>query len=67
MIASRKIDFVGINGENSGDRELELQKFLNLISAGADVVTTGNHVWDESRPRVHKKKRLLRPLIVKGF
>ena len=71
LIANQKIDFVVINGENSGDRGVGITEeiFKNLISAGADVVTTGNHVWDESGTTefIAKEKRLLRPLnLIKG-
>ena len=58
-------DFVIVNGENAaggfGITEAILQ---GLLDAGADVVTTGNHVWDQREALVFisRQKRLLRPL-----
>ena len=48
IITTYKIDFVIINGENAADngKGLTKENFNELINAGADVVTTGNHVWD---------------------
>ena len=49
IIKKKKIDFVIVNGENSGDMGVGITKkyFNEFLAAGADVVTTGNHVWDE--------------------
>ena len=35
-----------------------------MLSCGVDVITTGNHVWDqrETLEFIKKQKRLLRPL-----
>ncbi len=48
LIADYSIDFVILNGENAaggfGITEDIFQGFLNV---GVDVVTTGNHVWDQ--------------------
>jgi metallophosphoesterase (TIGR00282 family) len=44
----RKIDFVVINGENAaGGAGLTADIARELKEAGADVVTNGNHVWDQ--------------------
>ena len=41
-----QLDAIVINGENSaGFRGITHRIFQELIRAGADVVTTGNHVW----------------------
>nr|WP_269466593.1 TIGR00282 family metallophosphoesterase [Dehalococcoides mccartyi] len=41
-----KIDFTVINGENTaGGIGITPATAQDLISAGADVITTGNHVW----------------------
>tara|TARA_B100001121_G_C18646657_1_gene602017 strand:- start:576 stop:1385 length:810 start_codon:yes stop_codon:yes gene_type:complete len=66
-----KIDFVIINGENSADTGAGITKkiFDELISAGADVITTGNHVWDEKETYdfIKNENRLLRPEnLIKG-
>lgn len=58
-------DFVIINGENSaGGFGITEQIFLDLRDAGADVVTTGNHVWDQRETLVfiERHDRLLRPV-----
>jgi len=65
IIKKNKIDFVVLNGENSGDNGVGITKkiFDGLIQAGADVITTGNHVWDEREAMefITSEKRLLRP------
>ena len=53
------------NGENAADTGFGLTEkdFQQIINAGADVVTTGNHVWDEKETMnfISSEKRLLRP------
>lgn len=45
----KNIDMVVVNGENSAHgKGLTPQIFDELIKGGADVVTTGNHIWDNS-------------------
>lgn len=42
-----KIDFVIVNGENSaGGFGITQKTYKELMEAGADLITTGNHVWD---------------------
>jgi hypothetical protein len=44
----RKIDFIVINGENAaGGAGLTADIARELKDVGADVVTNGNHVWDQ--------------------
>ena len=44
---AKKIDMVIVNGENAAHgRGLTPQIFDELIRGGADVVTSGNHIWD---------------------
>ncbi len=60
-----KIDFVIANGENAaGGFGINEKTALELFSAGVDVITTGNHVWDkkEAVPYIAKENRILRPL-----
>jgi len=60
-----KCDFVVVNGENAaGGYGITEAIFQQLIDAGADVVTTGNHVWDQRDTLVYIERcdRLLRPL-----
>lgn len=57
-------DFVIVNGENAaGGFGITEQIFQELRDAGADVVTTGNHVWDQREALVFitRQDRLLRP------
>jgi len=65
IIKKKKIDFVILNGENSGDQGVGITKkiFYELLEVGADVITTGNHVWDEKEAIefISTEKRLLRP------
>jgi len=58
-------DFVVVNGENSaGGFGISEAIFTELLDAGADVVTTGNHVWDQREALVfiERHDRLLRPI-----
>ena len=65
IIKKKEIDFAIVNGENAGDMGVGITKkfFDEFIKAGADVVTTGNHVWDEKEAIefITLEKRLLRP------
>ena len=58
-----KIDFVIANGENAAIDGVGITEnnVKELISSGVDVVTTGNHVWDqkETFEFIKKEKRLL--------
>jgi 2',3'-cyclic-nucleotide 2'-phosphodiesterase len=71
LIIKKKIDFVIVNGENAADSGLGITKnnFDEFIKAGADVITTGNHVWDQAETMefITLEKRLLRPQnLIKG-
>lgn len=60
-----QIDFTILNGENSaGGFGITEKIFHELRDAGADVITTGNHVWDqrETLDFISREDRLLRPL-----
>jgi metallophosphoesterase (TIGR00282 family) len=57
-------DFVIVNGENAaGGFGITEAICHELIDAGADVITTGNHVWDQREALVfiERQPRLLRP------
>jgi hypothetical protein len=57
--------FVVVNGENAaGGFGISEQILLELLDAGTDVVTTGNHVWDQREALVfiERHDRLLRPI-----
>lgn len=58
-------EFVVVNGENAaGGFGITEQVYLELRDAGADVVTTGNHVWDQREALVfiERHDRMLRPV-----
>ena len=64
-IDSKKIDFVIVNGENAASQGVGLTKEIcnDFFNCGVDVITTGNHVWDQKEimDYIDKEKRLLRP------
>ena len=66
IISENKIDFVIVNGENAHETGVGISENITneLISCGVDVITTGNHVWDqkETLDYIKHEKRLLRPL-----
>ena len=66
IIKSKKINFVVANGENAAKEGVGITENIvtELLSCGIDVITTGNHVWDqkETFEFINKQKRLLRPL-----
>lgn len=58
------LDFVVVNGENAAGGFGITEKICDeLYEAGADVVTTGNHVWDQKETVgfIGNDGRLLRP------
>lgn len=58
-------DFVVVNGENAaGGFGITETIYQDLRDAGADVITTGNHVWDQRDALIFitRRNRLLRPL-----
>lgn len=64
LISDFDIDFTIINGENAaGGFGITEQIHLDTLDAGADVVTTGNHVWDQREALVFadRQDRFLRP------
>jgi len=71
IIKRKKIDFVILNGENAADPGVGITKknVEELLKSGADVITTGNHVWDqkETMEFITSEERLLRPQnLIKG-
>ena len=65
LIKKKNLDFVILNGENAADPGVGIteENFKEFISLGADVVTTGNHVWDQKEviKFMSNENRLLRP------
>ncbi|GAA5495462.1 2',3'-cyclic-nucleotide 2'-phosphodiesterase [Rubritalea halochordaticola] len=63
------IDFCIVNGENSaGGRGINQKIATELFKAGADVITTGDHVWDqrELADYIKDQPNLLRPINYPG-
>jgi len=64
-IESKKIDFVIVNGENAASQGVGLTREIcnDFFNCGVDVITTGNHVWDQKEimEYIDNEKRLLRP------
>lgn len=62
---SEAIDFCIVNGENSaGGKGITPKIAIDLLRAGAAVLTTGDHVWDQQEivDYFPTEPRLLRPL-----
>ena len=65
QIESKNINFVVVNGENAADAGVGITEEIckDFFNCGVDVITTGNHVWDQKETMAHieKERRLLRP------
>ena len=60
-----KLDFVVVNGENAaGGFGITEAIYEELLDAGADVITLGNHAWDQREALVfiERAPHLIRPL-----
>ncbi len=58
------VDFTIVNGENAaGGRGISGRQCIELLKAGATVITTGDHVWDQKDlpAYIDSEPRLLRP------
>ena len=76
-IDKNKIDFVIVNGENAAVQGVGLTKEIckDFFNCGVDVITTGNHVWDQkeimefidTEERLLRPKNLFEPAPGKGF
>jgi metallophosphoesterase (TIGR00282 family) len=65
LIRDWKLDLVVINGENAaGGFGITETIYNDLIDAGADAVTLGNHAWNQKEALVfiERAPRLIRPL-----
>jgi len=65
LIADWKLDLVVVNGENAaGGFGITEAIYNELIDAGADAITLGNHAWDQREALVfiERAPRLIRPL-----
>jgi len=65
QIKINDIDFVIVNAENADDTGVGLTKEIceDFYRCGVNVITTGNHVWDQKNIMnfIDKENRLLRP------
>ena len=71
LIKKEKLDLVIVNGENAADSGVGITKknTEEFFEAGTDVITSGNHIWDEKETMefITSEKRLLRPEnLIKG-
>jgi metallophosphoesterase (TIGR00282 family) len=65
LIRDWKLDFVAINGENAaGGFGITEPIYHELVDVGADVITGGNHSWDQKEALVfiERAPKLLRPI-----
>src|SRR4051812_50203380 len=65
LIADWKLDLAIVNGENAaGGFGIPEVIYNELIDAGADAVTLGNHAWDQREAPVfiERAPRLIRPV-----
>jgi 2',3'-cyclic-nucleotide 2'-phosphodiesterase len=65
LIRDWKLDFVAVNGENAaGGFGITEAIYNDLIEAGADAITLGNHAWDQKEALVfiERAPRLIRPI-----
>src|SRR6266446_9767791 len=65
LVREWKLDFVALNGENAaGGFGITEAIYQDFVDAGADVITGGNHSWDQKEALVfiERAPRLLRPI-----
>jgi metallophosphoesterase (TIGR00282 family) len=65
LVRDWKLDLVVVNGENAaGGFGITEAIYQELIDAGADAVTLGNHAWDQREALVFIERagRLIRPI-----
>ncbi len=65
LVRDWKLDLVVVNGENSaGGFGITETIYRELLDAGADAVTLGNHAWDQKEALVfiERAPRLVRPI-----
>tara|TARA_Y100000591_G_C21807863_1_gene686016 strand:+ start:608 stop:1411 length:804 start_codon:yes stop_codon:yes gene_type:complete len=65
QVKQNRIDFVVLNGENAAEQGVGLTKEIceEFFNCGVNVITTGNHVWDQKEIMnfIDQETRLLRP------
>ena len=70
QVKMNQIDFVIVNGENADKTGVGLTKEIceDFFKCGVNVITTGNHVWDQKDiiNYIDKENRLLRPKFIRA-
>jgi len=64
LIREENIDFITVNGENAAEGfGMTESDYKRIIAAGADVVTSGNHVWEKREfwEVLETEKNMIRP------
>jgi metallophosphoesterase (TIGR00282 family) len=64
LSAAHAVDLVIANGENAaGGAGITRDNTIEILAAGVDVITTGNHVWDkrEALDYIGQEPRFIRP------
>jgi metallophosphoesterase (TIGR00282 family) len=64
LVVEHGADFVVVNGENAaGGFGLTTDTLARILAAGADIVTSGNHVWEKRDfwPTLEAEARVVRP------
>src|ERR1700738_2656271 len=65
LLRDWKLDFVAVNGENAaGGFGITETIYRELVDAGIDAITLGNHAWDQKEALVfiERAPRLIRPI-----
>jgi 2',3'-cyclic-nucleotide 2'-phosphodiesterase len=65
LVSRHAVDFVVANGENSaGGSGITPKTAEEIFSAGVDVITSGDHLWDQKEVMdlLANEKRFLRPM-----
>src|SRR6266567_3174826 len=65
LVRDWKLDFVAVNGENAaGGFGITEPIYQDLVDAGVDAITGGNHSWDQKEALVfiERAPKLLRPI-----
>jgi metallophosphoesterase (TIGR00282 family) len=65
LVADWKLDCVVVNGENAaGGFGITEPIYQDILDAGADAITLGNHAWDQREALVfiERAPRLIRPI-----
>jgi metallophosphoesterase (TIGR00282 family) len=64
LIREHNADFVVVNGENAAEGfGMTEAAFTRILAAGADVISSGNHVWEKRDfwPLLEADQRIIRP------